>query len=165
TLLGIGGVIGAGIFVLTGQQAAINAGPAIVLSFVVAGIVCAFVSLCYAELASMIPVAGSAYTYTYATLGEFFAWLIAWDLILEYGLAAATVSAGWSGYFGRMMHGFGVDLPTKFSTAPYDFNGHELVATGAYLNIPAMAVIILMAITLIAGITQSKIVNNTIVSL
>ena len=88
---GIGGVIGAGIFVLTGQQAAINAGPAIVLSFVLAGVICAFAALCYAELASMIPVAGSAYTYTYATMGEFFAWLIAWDLLLEYGIAAATV--------------------------------------------------------------------------
>ena len=94
TLLGIGGVIGAGIFVLTGQQAAQNAGPAIALSFVLAGVVCVFAALCYAELASMIPVAGSAYTYTYATMGELIAWLIAWDLILEYGLAAATVSAG-----------------------------------------------------------------------
>src|SRR5204862_3852863 len=109
--LGVGGIIGAGIFVLTGQQAAVNAGPAIILSFVLAGVVCAFAALCYAELASMIPVAGSAYTYTYATLGELFAWIIAWDLILEYGIAAATVSAGWSGYFGNMMEGFGLALP------------------------------------------------------
>ncbi len=165
TLLGIGGVIGAGTFVLTGQQAAVNAGPGIVLSFVLAGVVCAFAALCYAELASMIPVAGSAYTYTYATIGEFFAWLIAWDLILEYGIAAATVSAGWAGYFERMLTGFGISLPDAWSAAPYDFDGHTIVATGAYLNVPAMAIIALMSAALIAGITQSKVVNNLIVSM
>jgi len=165
TLLGVGGVIGAGIFVLTGQQAAINAGPGIVLSFVLAGIVCAFCALCYSELASMIPVAGSAYTYTYATIGEFFAWLIAWDLILEYGIAAATVSAGWSGYFNRMLEGFGISLPTTWTTAPYTWDGHAIVQTGAMLNLPAMAIIALMAAFLVAGITESKIANNTIVSL
>lgn len=165
TLLGIGGVIGAGIFVLTGQQAAINAGPAIVLSFVIAGVVCALAALCYAELASMIPVAGSAYTYTYATLGEFIAWLIAWDLILEYGIAAATVAAGWSGYFNRMLEGFGVSLPAQWTEAPYTFDAHHIVPTGAILNLPAMAIIAAMAAALIAGITQSKVVNNVIVSL
>jgi APA family basic amino acid/polyamine antiporter len=165
TLLGIGGVIGAGIFVLTGQQAAMNAGPGIVLSFVLAGIVCALAAMCYAELASMIPVAGSAYTYTYATLGEFVAWLIAWDLILEYGIAAATVSAGWSGYFNRMLAGFGVTLPTSWTVAPFDFDGHSIVATGSFLNVPAVAIIALMSAALIAGITQSKLVNNVIVSL
>jgi basic amino acid/polyamine antiporter, APA family len=165
TLLGIGSVIGAGIFVLTGQQAAINAGPAIMLSFVVAGVVCAFCALCYAELASMIPVAGSAYTYTYATIGEFFAWLIAWDLILEYGIAAATVSAGWSGYFNRMMEGFGIHLPSAWTTAPLDWNGEAIVQTGSILNLPAVIIIGLMAAALIAGINQSKIVNNLIVSL
>jgi len=165
TLLGVGGVIGAGIFVLTGQQAAINAGPAIVWSFVIAGVVCALAALCYAELASMIPVAGSAYTYTYATLGEFFAWIIAWDLILEYGIAAATVSAGWSGYFNQMLEGFGLGLPTAWSSAPFTYDGHHIVSTGAYLNVPAVAIIALMSAFLISGITQSKIVNNVIVSL
>lgn len=165
TLLGIGGVIGAGIFVLTGQQAAVNAGPAIVLSFLLAGVVCFFAAMCYAELASMIPVSGSAYTYTYATLGEFIAWLIAWDLILEYGLAAATVAAGWSGYFNRMLIGFGMGLPDAWSSAPYSFDGAHLVATGAYLNVPAMAIVCLMGGLLITGITQSAMVNNVIVSL
>jgi APA family basic amino acid/polyamine antiporter len=165
TLLGIGGVIGAGIFVLTGQQAAINAGPAIVLSFVLAGVVCAFAAMCYAELASMIPVSGSAYTYTYATLGEFIAWLIAWDLILEYGLAAATVAAGWSGHFNDMLQGFGLGLPHAWSSAPYTFDGSHLVATGAFLNVPAVAIVCLMGGLLITGITQSATVNNVIVSL
>lgn len=171
TLLGVGGIIGAGIFVLTGQQAAINAGPAIALSFVLAGLVCAFAALCYAELASMIPVAGSAYTYTFATIGEFFAWLIAWDLILEYGIAAATVAAGWSGYFNRLMEGFGIHFGEQWTKAPYDFTGHELVRTvtesgaPAILNVPAMFIVALMSAFLISGITQSKIVNNLIVAL
>ena len=165
TLLGIGGVIGAGIFVLTGQQAAVNAGPAIVLSFILAGVVCFFAAMCYAELASMIPVAGSAYTYTYATLGEFIAWLIAWDLILEYGLAAATVSAGWSGHFADMLGTFGLSMPHAWSTAPYNFDGSHLVATGSILNLPAMAIVCVMGAVLISGITQSALVNNLIVSM
>lgn len=165
TALGVGGIIGAGIFVLTGQQAALNAGPAIVLSFVLAGIVCAFAALCYAELASMIPVAGSAYTYTYATLGEFFAWIIAWDLILEYGIAAATVSVGWSGYFGNLMGTLGVSLPEIWSSAPYAVVNGDLVRTGAILNVPAMAIIGLMATALVAGIGHSAFVNNIIVAL
>jgi len=165
TLLGIGGVIGAGIFVLTGQQAAVNAGPAIVLSFILAGLVCALAAMCYAELASMIPVAGSAYTYTYATLGEFIAWLIAWDLILEYGLAAATVAAGWSGHFRDMLEGFGMTIPHVWSAAPYNFEGGRLIETGAYLNIPAVVIVFLMGWVLITGITQSAIVNNIIVSM
>src|SRR5258708_2781259 len=107
TTLGIGSVIGAGIFVLTGQAAAQHAGPAIVLSYVLGGIVCAFAALCYAELSAMIPVSGSAYTYAYATLGEFVAWLIAWDLIVEYLFAASTVSVGWSGYFVGLLKDLG----------------------------------------------------------
>jgi APA family basic amino acid/polyamine antiporter len=163
TLMGVGAVIGAGIFVLTGQQAAINAGPGIVLSFVLAGVICAFCALCYAELASMIPVAGSAYTYSYATMGEFVAWIIAWDLILEYGLAAATVAAGWSGYFNAMLSGFGLGLPAALATAPYTYEGGALVATGAVLNVPAVMIIFLMAGALIAGVTKSAFVNNIIV--
>src|SRR5207302_2838151 len=106
--LGIGAIIGAGIFVLTGKAAATNAGPAIVLSFVVSGIACAFAGLCYAEFASLIPIAGSAYTYGYATLGEIFAWIIGWDLVLEYALGAATVASGWSGYFVSFLQDWGI---------------------------------------------------------
>ncbi len=164
TMLGIGGVIGGGIFVLTGQQAALNAGPAIFLSFVLAGVVCIFAAMCYAELAAMIPVSGSAYTYTYATLGEFVAWLIAWDLILEYGLASATVSAGWSGHFNDMLQGFGMGLPPAWSKAPYDFVGNHLVATGSHLNVPAMGIIFIMAAVLISGIVKSAVTNNLIVA-
>src|ERR1700735_1816652 len=116
--LGIGAIIGAGIFVLTGQAAAKHAGPAVVLSFVVAGITCAFAGLCYAEFASMIPVAGSAYTYGYATLGEFIGWIIGWDLILEYALGAATVASGWSGYVLSFLQDFGILLPPKLAGAP-----------------------------------------------
>src|SRR2546427_9007954 len=115
--LGIGAIIGAGIFVLTGAAAAKYAGPAIVLSFVLAGIACVFAGLCYAEFASLIPVAGSAYTYGYATLGEIFAWIIGWDLILEYALGAATVASGWSGYVLSFLQDFGVRIPPQFASA------------------------------------------------
>src|ERR1035438_1473618 len=117
TTLGIGAIIGSGIFVLTGQAAAQYAGPAIVLSFVISGIACAFAGLCYAEFASMIPIAGSAYTYSYATLGEFLAWIIGWDLILEYLFAASTVSVGWGGYVVSFLNDFGVHIPAQLSAA------------------------------------------------
>ena len=166
TALGIGSVIGAGIFVLTGQAAEAHAGPAITISFIIAGLVCALAALCYAELASTIPVAGSAYTYAYATVGEFFAWIIAWDLIVEYLFAGATVAVGWSGYFVGMMADFGVIIPAAWSQAPYLVNdAHQLVATGAILNIPAMAIVAITAAVLIAGITESAIFNNAIVLL
>jgi APA family basic amino acid/polyamine antiporter len=123
TMLGIGAVIGAGFFVLTGHAAADNAGPAIALSFVLGGIACAFAGLCYAEMASTVPIAGSAYTYAYATMGEFIAWLIGWDLILEYAVGATTVAIGWSGYVVSVLRGFGINIPAQFTSAP----GTELV--------------------------------------
>src|SRR5512134_1309615 len=118
TLLGIGGIIGTGIFVLTGTAAANQAGPAIMLSYLAAGLACAFAALCYAEFASMVPIAGSAYTYAYVTLGEIFAWMIGWDLILEYAVGSMTVAVGWSGYFQRILAGFGIELPVWMSAAP-----------------------------------------------
>src|ERR1700760_4821762 len=116
--IGIGAIIGAGIFVLTGTAAAQYAGPAIILSFVLAAIACTFVGLCYAELASMLPVSGSTYVYTYATVGEIAAWVIGWDLILEYTMGAATVSSGWSGYVVSLLRGSGINLPVSLTTAP-----------------------------------------------
>src|ERR1039457_312169 len=116
--LGIGAIIGAGIFVITGQAAAQFAGPAIVISFVLAGIACAFAGLCYAEFASMIPIAGSAYTYSYATLGELVAWIIGWDLILEYRVGAATVASGWSGYFNSLLGQMGLHIPPQLTATP-----------------------------------------------
>ncbi|MFO0417532.1 MAG: amino acid permease, partial [Pseudomonadota bacterium] len=120
-LLGIGGIIGAGIFVLTGQAAAQYAGPAIALSFVISGIACIFAALCYAELAAMIPVAGSAYTYAYATLGQLVAWIIGWDLILEYMFGASTVAVGWSGYVVSFLNDMGIALPAALCNAPLNF--------------------------------------------
>ena len=123
TALGIGAVIGAGIFVLTGQAAAKYAGPAIVFSFMLAGLACAFAGLCYAEFSAMIPISGSAYTYGYATMGEFVAWIIGWDLILEYLFAASTVAVGWSGYVVSFLKDMGIDIPAAFTSAPYNHTG------------------------------------------
>ena len=166
TTLGIGSVIGAGIFVLTGQAAAQHAGPAIVISYVLGGFVCALAALCYAELSAMIPVSGSAYTYAYATLGEFVAWLIAWDLIVEYLFAASTVSVGWSGYFVGMMRDVGVHIPAALSDAPFKAGeGFHLIRTGALLNVPAVLVLLFTAGILIMGITQSAVFNNIVVAI
>src|ERR687893_877576 len=118
TMLGIGAIIGTGIFVLTGTAAANQAGPAIMLSYLAAGLACGFAALCYAEFASMVPIAGSAYTYAYASLGEIVAWLIGWDLILEYAVGSMTVAVGWSGYFQRILAGFGIHLPAWMAAAP-----------------------------------------------
>src|SRR5215469_8720291 len=124
TSLGIGAIIGAGIFVMTGRVAAVDAGPAIILSFIVAGIGCVFAALCYSEFASMAPVAGSAYTYAYATLGEVFAWIIGWDLILEYAMACAVVAAGWTKYFDKLLHVlFDFRLPELITSAPISETG------------------------------------------
>jgi APA family basic amino acid/polyamine antiporter len=163
--LGIGAIIGAGIFVLTGHAAAAHAGPAIVLSFVVAGLVCAFAGLCYAEMASTVPVAGSAYTYAYATMGEFIAWIIGWDLILEYAFGATTVAIGWSGYVTSFLRDFGINVPAAFSSAPLDYDpatGHW-EWTGAILNVPAVLIILLLTALLVVGIKESARVNNAIV--
>ncbi len=191
TTLGIGAIIGAGIFVLTGTAAAQYAGPAIVYSFILAGLGCLFAGLCYAEFASMIPIAGSAYTYGYATLGELIAWIIGWDLILEYLFGAATVAVGWSGYFSAFMNELGFRIPVQFTGAPLDVVGtHNLVAsqicydqttnevikvvgvacdtskyalTHGVINLPAMILVGLMTTLLVIGIKESARFNNFIV--
>lgn len=165
TLLGIGAIIGAGIFVLTGSAAAQYAGPAIVLSFVLAGLGCLFAGLCYAEFASMIPIAGSAYTYAYATLGEFIAWIIGWDLILEYLFAAGTVSVGWSGYFVAFLRDYvGINLPAALTSAPLrSTGGLSMETTGAIVNFPAVALVAILTTLLVLGIQQSARANNIIV--
>src|SRR2546421_7653997 len=142
TSLGVGAIIGAGIFIMTGRAAAVDAGPAIVLSYVVAGLGCLFAALCYAEFTSTVPVAGSAYTYAYATLGELFAWIIGWDLVLEYAVGASTVAVGWSAHFQELVHLFGLTVPRAFATAPFDYNPElgRIFATGAYVDIPAIVI-------------------------
>jgi APA family basic amino acid/polyamine antiporter len=166
TLLGIGAIIGAGIFVLTGTAAANYAGPAIVLSFILAGTGCLFAGLCYAEFASMIPIAGSAYTYSYATLGEFIAWIIGWDLVLEYLFGAATVSVGWSGYFVSFMRSIGVNLPMEWTQAPFAYSAAEgLSRTGAILNIPAIFLIAVLTSLLVVGVKESAGFNNIVVAI
>ena len=154
--LGIGAIIGAGLFSLTGIAAAQNAGPAVVLSFVVAGIGCAFAGMCYSELASMIPVAGSAYTYAYATMGEFIAWIIGWDLILEYAVASAVVAVAWSGYVTEFLKVFNINLPPQFTACPFD-------PTPGIINIPAVSIIVGISILLMLGIKESANVNTVIV--
>ena len=165
--LGIGAIVGAGIFVITGHAAAQYAGPAITLSFVLAALTCSFAGLCYAEFASLIPIAGSAYTYTYATLGEFFAWIICWDLILEYSLSATTVSIGWSGYMVSFLKDLGLTFPTRLSSAPFAFDSQHQTwtATGALFNLPAFFIVALITILLVIGIKESATVNVVIVFL
>jgi APA family basic amino acid/polyamine antiporter len=167
--LGIGCIIGVGIFVLPGVEAAKHAGPGIILSFAIAGVACACSALCYAELAAMIPVAGSAYTYGYATLGELPAWIIGWDLILEYMVAACLVSIGWSAYFANLLNNilrpWGLSLPTALTSAPLDWSdtAHRFVATGAIINVPAILIVALLTFLLIRGIKESSRINIVIV--
>jgi basic amino acid/polyamine antiporter, APA family len=162
--LGIGAIIGTGIFVLTGTAAANYAGPAIILSFIVSGIGCVFAGLCYAEFSSMIPIAGSAYTYSYATLGEFIAWIIGWDLILEYLFASSTVAVGWSGYFVSLLKDFNIIIPDKMCQAPFNhIPGQGWEATGCLFNFPAVALVTLITALLVIGIKESSRVNNIIV--
>src|SRR5215475_10549425 len=157
TSLGVGAIIGAGIFVVIGLVAKDKAGAATMLSFVVAGFACAFAALCYAEFASMVPVAGSAYTYAYATLGEFFAWVIGWDLILEYGVGAASVAHGWSHYFVDFLGLVGLKLPPAFTNSPFDFNPAvgKLVSTRAIVDLPAFCISVALTGILIVGIRES----------
>jgi APA family basic amino acid/polyamine antiporter len=153
TALGIGSIIGTGIFVLTGTAASQNAGPALVLSMILSATGCAFAGLCYAEFAAMVPVAGSAYTYAYATVGEIFAWIIGWDLILEYALSTSTVAVGWSGYFGSLMHDIGVDVPASLAGPPGPF------------NLPAFAIVLTVAALLVVGVKQSADTNTLLVAI
>jgi len=176
TLLGIGAIIGAGIFVLTGQAAAAYAGPAIAISFVLAAVACVFAGLCYAEFAAMIPIAGSAYTYGYATLGEFFAWIIGWDLILEYLFASSTVAVGWSGNVVSFAKDLGIALPSVWTSAPFEHKapadagldilrifGEGWSTTGAIVNLPAVIIVALCTMLLIVGIKETARFNNAAV--
>ena len=166
--LGIGAIIGAGLFVRTAAAAANHAGPSVTIGFIVAAVGCAFAGLCYAEFASMIPVAGSAYTYSYATMGEFIAWIIGWDLILEYGVGAATVGIAWSEYFNKFLGIFGVNIPYEWIHSPWekiiDPSTHEVLARGI-INIPALFIILLLTMVLIRGTKGSAMINSFIVIL
>jgi APA family basic amino acid/polyamine antiporter len=164
--LGIGGIIGAGIFVLTGHAAAANAGPAVTLSFLLGAVACAFAGLCYAEMSSTVPVCGSAYTFAYATLGELVAWIIGWDLILEYAVGAIAVAVGWSGYAVSLARDFSINLPSAFVSAPlsYDTNTYAWSATGAVVNVPAMLIIVFITTLLVVGIRESARFNGFIVA-
>jgi APA family basic amino acid/polyamine antiporter len=165
-LLGIGGIIGAGIFVLTGHAAAGYAGPGVMISFAIAGLGCLFAGLCYSEYASMIPVAGSAYTYTYATLGRFVAWIIGWNLVLEYLAASSTVAVGWSGYFNDFLHHMGMGIPMQLSMAPLALTGtHTVALTGAWFNLPAVALVAFVTIFLVTGVKNSANFNNVMVAI
>jgi APA family basic amino acid/polyamine antiporter len=161
--LGIGAIIGTGIFVLTGTAAANHAGPALTISFLVSGLGCLFAGLCYAEFASMLPISGSAYSYSYATLGEFLAWIIGWDLILEYLFGASTVAVGWSGYMVSFLEGFGIHLPTALTSAPLTHDGDGWHTTGAIINLPAVLIVGIMTWLLVRGIRESARFNNLIV--
>src|ERR1051326_4870679 len=143
--LGIGAIIGAGLFSLTGIAAAENAGPAVVYSFIIAAIGCAFAGMCYSEFATMIPIAGSAYTYAYATMGELLAWIIGWDLVLEYAVGAATVSVSWSSYVAKLLHTFNLELPDSLTHCPWD-------QPAGMINLPAVCVIFAISILLMIGI-------------
>lgn len=156
TLMGIGAIVGTGIFILPGTVAATHAGPAIVFSFVVAAIVCALAAMCYSEFASAVPVTGSAYTYSYIVFGELVAWLVGWALVLEYGLAVAAVATGWSAYFSALLEGFNIHLPKAISGS---FNPAE----GTYVNVPAVAIIFIIALLLSRGVKESARLNQVMV--
>jgi APA family basic amino acid/polyamine antiporter len=156
TMLGIGAIIGTGIFVLTGVAAADYAGPALILSFIIAGLACTFAALCYSEFASMIPEAGSAYTYSYVAFGEIVAWILGWDMVLEYGLASSAVASGWSGYFQSLLHGFGINFPKAFTSA-FD------PSNGTYIDLPAVIIVLLVTFILSRGVKESAKLNTIMV--
>src|SRR5205809_7630241 len=161
--LGIGAIIGAGLFVRTAAAIADRAGPSVVLAFLVAGLGCAFAGLCYAEFASMIPIAGSAYTYSYATMGELMAWIIGWDLVLEYAVGAATVAIAWSEYANRVLDWFGWRLPYAWSHSPF---AHDITSGGhGIINIPAVFILLLLTLLVIRSTKESAFVNGLIVIL
>jgi len=160
--LGIGAIIGAGLFSITGMASANHAGPGIMISFIIAAIGCAFAGLCYAEFASMIPVAGSAYTYSYATMGEFVAWIIGWDLVLEYAVGAATVASSWSGYLGKLLNNFGMSFDERLMITPFDVTS---AGESGLINLPAVFIVVVMSLILIKGTSESAWVNNLIVIL
>src|SRR5881392_4468652 len=167
TALGVGAIIGTGIFILTGVAAHDRTGPALMLSFVLAGLACVFAALCYAEFASMVPVAGSAYTYAYATLGELFAWIIGWDLVLEYAVASSTVAHGWSHYFLSFLNIFGIALPERWTATPIDIDPATRLwmTTGSYCNLPAALVVLFITAVLVIGIRESAGFNAAMVIL
>jgi len=159
--LGIGAIIGAGLFVRTAAAIAERAGPSVVYAFIVAGIGCAFAGLCYAEFASMIPIAGSAYTYSYTTMGELVAWIIGWDLVLEYAVGAATVAIAWSEYFNKVLEYFGLNVPYEWCHSPWE----HMAGTGVHgiMNVPAIGILLLLSLLLVRGTQESAWVNNLIV--
>lgn len=165
-MLGIGEIIGAGIFVIAGTAAADHAGPAVLLSFVIAGLGCLFAGLCYAEFAALIPESGSSYTYAYATMGRFMAWFIGWNMVLEYLVSASTVAVGWSGYFISLLNNLGIAFPAAFANAPVAGPGFaELHFTGAIVNLPAVALIAALSVFLIIGVRESAGFNNVMVTI
>lgn len=163
TALGIGAVIGAGIFVATGEAAHEKAGPALMVSYMVAGLLCIFAALCYAEFASMAPVAGSAYTYAYTTLGELFAWIIGWDLILEYAVGAATVANGWSSYFQGILNKFNMNLPDYLTKPPFVYDNGIIHSSGGFINLPAVIIVAIVTAILVKGISESAKFNALMV--
>jgi APA family basic amino acid/polyamine antiporter len=165
TALGVGAIIGTGIFILTGEAAHDRTGPALMLSFVVAGFACIFAALCYAEFASMVPVAGSAYTYAYATLGELFAWIIGWDLVLEYAVGSSTVAHGWSAHFQEFTPLLGFHVPHAVAKAPFDYMPAtgEITTTGSYFDLPAILITFILTIVLVKGIKESASFNAVMV--
>jgi len=167
TSLGVGAIIGAGIFVATEEAAHNTAGPALMVSYVVAGITCIFAALCYAEFAAMVPVAGSAYTYAYATLGELFAWIIGWDLVLEYCVSSAAVATGWSGYFQSAVGKLGLHLPRVLQESPwtYDIASGQVVHTGSFINLPAIVIVFIITVVLVKGIQESASFNSAMVAI